>query len=145
MNLAAGHATQRKSYQIERLFSLCFREEFNTILVGGATEPLYLPAPSGGELSILFYREDYVSSALHEAAHWCLAGEDRRKLRDFGYWYIPPSRNSNEQLAFEAVEVQPQALEWIFSLATGVSFHLSFYCYCWLWNVYSTISNDINC
>ena len=114
-----------KNCQVERLFNHCFREQSRTVLVGGATEPLYLPALSSGGLSVLFYREDFVSSALHEVAHWCLAGEQRRKKRDFGYWYLPPNRSPSQQLAFEKVEVKPQALEWIFSLAAGVAFNFS--------------------
>ena len=125
MNPVAENASIGKSCQIERLFNHCFREEALTVLIGGVTEPIYLPALSATGLSFLFYREDYVSSALHEVAHWCLAGEHRRQKRDYGYWYIPPNRSPSQQLAFEVVEVQPQALEWIFSLAAEVSFNLS--------------------
>jgi elongation factor P hydroxylase len=59
--------------------------------------------------------KDYLASALHEVAHWCLAGVERRKLEDYGYWYSPDGRSRGEQSAFENVEARPQALEWILS------------------------------
>jgi hypothetical protein len=71
------------------------------------------------------YREDYFASALHEVAHWCLAGADRRKLEDYGYWYRPDGRDPREQEEFERAEARPQALEWIFSEACGFPFQLS--------------------
>jgi hypothetical protein len=46
-------------------------------------------------------------------------------LPDFGYWYAPDGRDQQQQLAFEAVEARPQALEWLFSLACGYRFHIS--------------------
>lgn len=109
--------------------STIFDQEFglttNTKLLGGADEPVYLPA--GGEHSSnrLFFREDYLSSALHEIAHWCIAGQERRKLEDFGYWYKPDGRTEEQQRIFEAAEVKPQALEWMFSVACGQVFRLS--------------------
>jgi elongation factor P hydroxylase len=74
---------------------------------------------------LLWYREDYFASALHEVAHWCIAGEQRRQQLDFGYWYAPDGRSPEQQGAFEAVEYKPQALEWFFSLACGYRFRLS--------------------
>jgi elongation factor P hydroxylase len=71
------------------------------------------------------YREDYFSSALHEVAHWCLAGARRRRLEDYGYWYAPDGRNAEQQLAFERAEARPQALEWILTEACGIEFNLS--------------------
>jgi elongation factor P hydroxylase len=73
----------------------------------------------------LYYRSDYFASALHEVAHWCIAGERRRQLADFGYWYAPDGRSPQQQSAFEAVEAKPQALEWLFSLACGYRFRIS--------------------
>lgn len=74
---------------------------------------------------MLYYREDFFASALHESAHWCIAGEARRKQVDFGYWYAPDGRDSKTQKAFEAVEIKPQALEWYFSKACGYPFSVS--------------------
>ena len=110
---------------LEILFKGCFGESERTALMGGADEPLYEPAGSDGEMHVLYYREDFFASALHEIAHWCIAGEARRQLRDFGYWYAPEGRNPEEQQAFEAVEVGPQALEWVLSCAAGYRFRLS--------------------
>ena len=73
----------------------------------------------------LYYREDFFASALHEAAHWCIAGAARRTQVDFGYWYIEEGRSSASQRAFEAVEYKPQALEWFFSRACAWPFRIS--------------------
>ena len=91
---------------------------------GGAEEPLYIP-PSSDRTGKLIYRSDYVSSALHETAHWCIAGPERRARVDFGYEYSPPPRNSEEQDQFFRFECRVQALEWIFSDCAQVTFHPS--------------------
>jgi hypothetical protein len=70
------------------------------------------------------YREDFVSSALHEIAHWCLAGSLRCTQDDYGYWYIK-DRGKDQQVQFEQVEAKPQGLEWILSIAAGVDFRVS--------------------
>jgi len=111
--------------RLERIFAACFLESCCTRLAGGAREPLYQPAEKAGGLHLLWYRDDYFASALHEAAHWCIAGERRRQMPDFGYWYAPDGRDSAQQAAFEAVEAKPQALEWLFSLACGYRFRIS--------------------
>lgn len=112
--------------ELERAFRNCFLAEHATILVGGGSEPVYLPS-SDPERSPhrIVYREDYLASALHEVAHWCLAGRERRRLEDYGYWYRPDGRSAAEQAEFERAEARPQALEWIFSDACGAAFHLS--------------------
>lgn len=111
---------------LEHLFDECFRADYQTVLVGGGSEPIYLPSddPSQKPHRII-YREDFFASALHEVAHWCLAGARRRRFEDYGYWYAPDGRTQQEQEAFEKVEADPQALEWIFSDACGFAFHLS--------------------
>ena len=106
--------------QICETFNGCFAQT-HTKLVGGASEPLYEP---GEREARLYFREDYASSALHEIAHWCIAGADRRQQPDYGYWYRE-KRDIKQQRTFETVEVKPQALEWIFSVAAGVGFRLS--------------------
>ncbi|MGS2722242.1 elongation factor P hydroxylase [Porticoccus sp. GXU_MW_L64] len=110
---------------LEQLFCRLFLESENTCLIGGAKEPLYLPADKENPHHRLYYREDYLSSALHEIAHWCIAGHDRRQQIDFGYWYNPDGRSAQQQQQFEQVEVKPQALEWHISVAAGQRFHLS--------------------
>lgn len=112
--------------QLERIFADCFGASHATRLEGGGEEPLYLPSPAPEEQPHrIVYRADYFASALHEVAHWCLAGADRRRLEDYGYWYAPDGRDADQQRAFEAAERRPQALEWIFSEACGFDFHLS--------------------
>lgn len=111
--------------RLERVFNACFSSRWNTRLVGGAEEPLYQPADAQGLPHILRYRADYFASALHETAHWCIAGERRRQLPDFGYWYAPEGRDLEQQRAFEKVESKPQALEWFFARACGYRFQVS--------------------
>ncbi len=111
---------------LEQAFHDCFFAQYATILVGGGSEPVYRPsAEPDREPHRIIYREDYFASALHEVAHWCLAGPERRRLEDYGYWYRPDGRNAEEQAEFERAEARPQAIEWIFSDACGFPFHLS--------------------
>lgn len=107
------------------LFNPLFEAQEKTILVAHGTEPLYLPADSNFPLNRIIFRQDYFSSALHEVAHWCIAGAVRRTQVDYGYWYNPDGRNAAEQALFEAMEVKPQALEWIFSIAAKSKFTVS--------------------
>lgn len=107
------------------LFNQLFFESYNTRLESGGEEPIYLPADSECDYHRLIFRSDYVSSAFHEISHWCIAGEQRRQLVDFGYWYNPDDRTEIQQRTFENVEIKPQALEWIFSVAAGHKFNIS--------------------
>jgi len=89
--------------------------------VGGGEEPVYLP----GTPAKIIFTHDYFSSALHEVAHWCIAGKARREQVDYGYWYVPDGRTYEQQMAFEQVEIKPQAVEWVFNRACGYQFRLS--------------------
>jgi elongation factor P hydroxylase len=111
--------------QLIRIFNGLFADSFNIRLEGGGDEPVYLPANDACDYHRLVFRSDYVSSALHEIAHWCIAGEQRRQLEDFGYWYNPDGRTKSQQRTFEQMEVKPQAMEWIFSVAAGHTFNIS--------------------
>lgn len=113
---------QKRLQAIIQLFDGLFLNTENTILLGGADEPLYIPSKTASAPHRLIYRENFISSALHEIAHWCIAGKQRRLQPDFGYWYQPDGRNIDQQAQFEAVEIKPQALEWIFSNACGQKF-----------------------
>lgn len=107
------------------IFEACFFESHNTRLIEGADEPLYLPSGDERPYASIFFRSDFFASALHECAHWLIAGHERRKLVDFGYWYFPDGREPSRQKMFEAAEVKPQAMEWILSKAAGYRFHIS--------------------
>lgn len=107
------------------LFNKLFRVDVKTILVGGGDEPLYMPATVDGQLARVIFTADYFASALHEVAHWCLAGQKRRTQTDYGYWYVS-NRNAEQQREFERAEVKPQALEQLFSEACGYPFRPSF-------------------
>ena len=96
------------------LFNECFSSDFNTRLVKGGEEPIYLPADEERSYHALFFAHGFFSSALHECSHWLIAGEQRRQLVDFGYWYEPDGRNAEQQALFQKVEVKPQALEHCF-------------------------------
>ena len=121
----AGVEAMTDAVHLEHMFAEVFFSRWNTVLEGGGDEPVYLPATDEQPHHRIIYREDYFSSALHETAHWCIAGEQRRQQADFGYWYNPDGRSRDQQRAFEQVEVRPQALEWIFTTATGRPFQLS--------------------
>ncbi|MDX2465325.1 MAG: elongation factor P hydroxylase [Porticoccus sp.] len=118
-------ADQLNANQLISLFNGLFADRFNTRLEGGGEEPVYLPADDRCDHCRLVFRRDYVSSALHEISHWCIAGEQRRQVIDFGYWYNPDGRTEVQQRTFEKMEVKPQAIEWIFSVAAGHTFNIS--------------------
>ena len=107
------------------LFNRCFAEQYNTRLVKGDDEPIYLPADESRSFHAIFFAHGFFSSALHECAHWLIAGAKRRELVDFGYWYLPDGRNLEQQALFQQVEVKPQAMEWILSAAAGHRFRVS--------------------
>ncbi|WOJ94021.1 elongation factor P hydroxylase [Congregibacter variabilis] len=124
MNSALSSSKALSADAIVKVFNDLFRHSYRTCLLGGADEPLYEPARDGTPAQI-FFREDYVSSALHEVAHWCIAGAARRTRIDYGYWYDPDGRSEDAQIDFMKAEARPQALEWCFSKASGVPFRLS--------------------
>jgi elongation factor P hydroxylase len=107
------------------LFNSCFFEKYNTLLVKGLDEPIYLPADENRKHNELFFAHGFFASALHECSHWLIAGEARRKQIDFGYWYEPDGRTATHQELFQSVEVKPQAMEWILSVAAGFRFRVS--------------------
>ncbi len=131
-------APEQRLEKLIAVFDDLFAAELNTRLIGGIAEPVYIPAGHSAvevmaDASLadtcsyhrLCFREDYCSSALHEVAHWCIAGAERRLQVDFGYWYNPDGRSFEEQRIFEQAETKPQALEWMFSRACGQRFCLS--------------------
>lgn len=111
--------------QLIHLFDRCFAETYNTRLVKGDDEPIYCPADENRLFHTLYFAHGYFSSALHECAHWFIAGPERRQLTDFGYWYEPDGRSVEQQALFQQFEVKPQAIEWILSVAAGYRFHIS--------------------
>lgn len=108
-----------------RLFEQCFYHSHNTKLVKGGDEPVYLPVSEQCSYHQIIFAHGYYASALHEIAHWCLAGDERRLLEDFGYWYLPDGRDAEQQKRFEQVEVKPQAIEWAFCIASRKNFNVS--------------------
>lgn len=108
-----------------RLFDATFAGSHNTRLARGGDEPIYLPADADCGHHRILFAHGYFSSALHEIAHWCVAGPARRLQVDFGYWYAADGRSREQQQAFESVEIRPQALEWIFNMAAGHRFRVS--------------------
>ena len=111
--------------QLIKCFNTLFLESLNTELVRGDGEPIYLPADANYPHHRIIFAHGFFSSALHEIAHWCVAGPERRLLEDFGYWYKPDGRTEEEQSEFERVEVSPQAYEWILTVSAGRKFHFS--------------------
>lgn len=113
--------TEISTETIVQIFNDLFAGTHRTRLVGGADEPVYLPS----DRNEIRFKEDFAASALHEVAHWCIAGARRRRLEDYGYWY-EPDRGGQLQDRFQNVERRPQAMEWIFSVAAGRPFRVSF-------------------
>ncbi len=109
---------------LERLFGYALGATHHAVLSGGAAEPLYEPATAEAPAQI-HYTGDHLRSALHEIAHWCIAGPARLRMVDYGYWYLPDGRDAAAQQAFEQVEVRPQALELVFCAAMGIPFRVS--------------------
>ena len=107
------------------IFNSCFLKEYNTVLVKGEDEPIYLPADDKSAHHCIFFAHGFFASALHECSHWLIAGPNRRELIDFGYWYEPDGRSEAQQKQFQIVEVKPQAIEWILSMAAGYPFRVS--------------------
>lgn len=95
-----------------------------TVLVRGDDEPQYYAKTAELPAQIVF-AHGFFASCLHEISHWCIAGQRRRGLDDFGYWYAPDGRNAAQQREFEQVEIAPQALECLFTLALGKRFRVS--------------------
>ncbi len=107
------------------LFDRLFRGSYHTCLLAGGDEPIYLPAGKDQGLHRIVFRQDYFASALHEIAHWSIAGEPRRQQVDYGYWYYGDGRSPSQQASFEKVEAKPQALEWILAAACDFRFRAS--------------------
>lgn len=110
-------------FEFAQRFDQCF-SNYNTRLKPGADEPFY-QAASTSSPAIIYSNRDFFSSALHEVAHWCIAGFKRRQQNDYGYWYEPDGRSPARQSEFFEVEIKPQALEWAFHIASQIPFRLS--------------------
>ena len=115
----------RQYQDLITIFNACFTTTYHTKLVKGGDEPIYLPADENRSYHEIIFANGFFSSALHECAHWLIAGNDRRKQVDFGYWYAPDGRTAAQQALFQRVEVKPQAIEWVLSAAAGYQFHVS--------------------
>ncbi|MCW8333525.1 elongation factor P hydroxylase [Vibrio paucivorans] len=107
------------------IFNDTFYPQFNTKLELGGDEPIYLPADEKVPHHRIIFARGFYASALHEIAHWCVAGPERRLMEDFGYWYEPDGRTEAVQAEFEKVEIRPQAYEWILATSAGFPFNVS--------------------
>ena len=107
------------------IFDALFGATYNTHLCAGSSEPIYLPTEKDGNAAQVIFAHGFFNSALHEVAHWCLAGEARRAQVDYGYWYAADGRSAAQQREFEHVEVKPQAIEWTFAVAAKRRFQVS--------------------
>lgn len=116
---------QHNNSDIIAIFNRTFLDSVNTELVLGGDEPIYLPASEKYKQHRIIFARGYFASALHEIAHWCIAGPQRRLLEDYGYWYQPDGRSAEVQAEFEKVEIKPQAVEWILAASCGFRFQVS--------------------
>ncbi|VAW33628.1 Translation elongation factor P Lys34 hydroxylase [hydrothermal vent metagenome] len=110
--------------ELIRLLNENYLHQYNTKIVGGFHEPFYQAGKDDKQAEIQF-SHDYIRSALHELAHWCVAGVERRNIDDFGYWYAADGRSQKQQDEFFKLEIVPQAIEWAFSIVCGVRFEAS--------------------
>lgn len=125
MKVQENLSDEKRLERLLLIFNQLMSDTYQTILEGGGEEPLYQARKNKDVKHRIVFTRDYISSALHEMSHWCVAGEERRKLDDYGYWYAPDGRSEAQQIEFETVEVKPQAIEWILSRACGVPFRVS--------------------
>lgn len=107
------------------LFDAIFADTYATRLVRGGSEPLYCPRGAEHPYHRIIFAHGFFASALHEISHWCIAGPQRRMLEDYGYWYLPDGRDRDQQQAFEAAEVAPQAVELLLTEACRRRFNVS--------------------
>src|SRR5690625_7277938 len=61
------------------LFNQGVGQRHGTRLVRGGEEPVYLPADARCRHHRIVFAHGYFASALHELAHWCIAGAARRQ------------------------------------------------------------------
>lgn len=111
--------------QLIDLFNQTFSDDYQTQLVAGDDEPIYLPADETSPFHRILFAHGFYASALHEISHWCIAGAARRQQVDYGYWYCPDGRDAKTQCEFEVVEIKPQAFDWLFCEAAGYPFNVS--------------------
>jgi elongation factor P hydroxylase len=123
--LVGCYAVMHYYSQLIELFNKDFKGRLATELVRGGCEPVYIPRSEDYPYDRVIFAHGYFSSALHEISHWSIAGAERRKLLDFGYWYNLDGRTEQQQKEFELVEIKPQALEWIFCQAANFQFNVS--------------------
>jgi len=120
------HEDSEKLQRLEVLFARLFSGSEQAVLVRALTsDPVYFPKSELRDFNEIHFANEFFSSALHEIAHWLIAGCDRRTRIDFGYWYKPDGRNPAEQELFEQFEARNQGLEWILSVAADHNFHVS--------------------
>ena len=118
-----------KLAKVEQIFNQWALPKYNTLLQGGFSEPFYktFHRNESGKLQSaeIQYRENFLRSALHEISHWCIAGNERRLMDDFGYWYNEENRSESQQNEFYKVEIRPQAIEMGLCSALNIPFKIS--------------------
>ncbi len=80
---------QHHYQQLIDLFDSCFAEEFNTRLVKGDDEPIYLPADDDTPYHRIVFAHGFFASALHEISHWCVAGKSAPRTSRFWLLVLP--------------------------------------------------------
>lgn len=64
-----------KYEQLIAIFDGCFADDFNTRLIKGDDEPIYLPADDDVPYNRIVFAHGFYASGLHEISHWCIAGK----------------------------------------------------------------------
>lgn len=76
---------QHHYQQLIDLFDSCFAEEFNTRLVKGDDEPIYLPADDDTPYHRIVFAHGFFASALHEISLVCRRQSAPRTSR---FWLL---------------------------------------------------------
>ncbi|HKN05436.1 MAG TPA: elongation factor P hydroxylase, partial [Buttiauxella sp.] len=65
--------TEHHYQELIDIFDNCFKDEFNTCLIKGDDEPIYLPADEETPYHRVVFAHGYYASGMHEISHWLIA------------------------------------------------------------------------
>ena len=117
-----NESTHHYSYLID-IFSDCFRNSYDTVLVAGDDEPYYQPDQAMSRikwcLRTAFLPQRYTKPRIGVLR---VNSVGSSSITAIG---MNPMGVMQQQREFEQVERKPQALEWLFSLCAGFKFDVS--------------------
>jgi hypothetical protein len=116
---------EKDAKKLISLFNAVFGTDFNVVINSDSDEPDYRASLEPNIPNLINFANGYCNSALHEIAHWVIAGDQRRSQHDYGYWYAADGRDSEQQKLFQQLEILPQAIEKAFCEAMQRPFKAS--------------------